>query len=99
MITTTAECIFPLSPREEGGIRGLFNDDERIVVTDSTNNVARNTAIKHFEGLTDEQLSASGLHRSLVTHPDFIDGLLDVVRISRGIELLMEHDNLREAKA
>ncbi|MBI1952368.1 hypothetical protein HYS42_01430 [Candidatus Saccharibacteria bacterium] len=74
------ECIYPISPLDQGRIFILRNGYQGVVVTDSTIEAAVHSTVDFFERRTDEELAELKVHRSLVRRPDFISGVIKMTR-------------------
>jgi hypothetical protein len=75
------ECIFPESPKDCGGVFIIKYGWEDKMVTDSTVNAAEATFQSYLQNLTPEQLAANGLTKSMITHPGFVQGAVQMTRI------------------
>ena len=87
------ECIFPLSPKQVGGIYIIGNGYAGIMTTDSTVEAAVNTALDYFSALSQEQLDEVDLHPELVRRPDFISGVVEMTQIIGTREAEIAHYN------
>ena len=75
------ECIFPISPENMGKMHVLTYGYEEAMVTDSTRDVALNTARSYFANLTPEELAAFELHKDFVGREDFMKGVFQMAII------------------
>lgn len=75
------ECIFPLSPKQTGGIYVIQYGYHGVMITDSTVEAAKNTARDYFSGLNPQELDEIDLHPELVKRPDFISGVVEITQL------------------
>ncbi len=75
------ECIFPVSPKQAGWLFVIKYGYKGVMVTDSTVELAQNTAAGYFSRLGPEELADMELHPALVKRLDFISGLVEITQI------------------
>ncbi|MDO8591395.1 MAG: hypothetical protein Q7R60_00520 [bacterium] len=87
------ECIYPISPRDEGRIFVIRNGYDELTVADSAFEVTVDSANDYFASRTRGELAELKVHPALASRPDFISG---VVSLSQVFSIRDAHTQLHE---